>query len=342
MRLKIALVLLITAACLAWVLWGLDLSAFASTLAGARWIWLLPMALLQTGIHGARTRLMQLLIEPRVPYWPFFSLNAISNLAINVVPGRLGELVRPYLLLEQHEVPLGASFAAVFLARLIDVVMLLSLLLGVGLFVDLPAEGVVVAGVDVLRAGQRAFGAVAAGGVGFIVALVALGEPVIGLVARLLPAHPLADKLLEFLRGFVSGFRRLLREPARAAEAVTLSATAWGLTLGVVMMAAMAFDGVPRSLGAAATIWGVTIAGTIIAPTPGFFGSYEAFCVAALMLWGVGAELGSAFAIFLHLGQFAFTVLMGAVFLLWEGLSLSRLVEQSQAALGEDPPEVAS
>lgn len=342
MRLKIALVLLLTAGCLAWVLWGLDLGEFASVFTGARWWWLIPMALLQLGVHAARTRLLQLLIEPRVPYWPFFSLNAISNLAINVVPGRLGELVRPYLLLEQHHVPLGSSFAAVFLARLVDVMMLLGLLLSVGLFVDLPAQGIVVGGVDVLTAGQRAGGVVALGGALFILALATLGEPVVALVGRLLPEHPLREKLLGFLRTFVDGFQRLLAQPARAAEALSLSALAWFLTLLVVIAAAMAFDGVPRSLGAAATIWAVIIAGTIVAPTPGFFGSYEAFCLAALMLWGVDRELGSAFAIFLHLGQFSFIVLLGAVFLLKEGLSLGRLVEQSQAMVGDRGPDVAS
>ena len=55
MRLKIGLVLVITAVCLVAVLWGLDLSEALAALRAARWGFLLPMCALYLMAHVLRT-----------------------------------------------------------------------------------------------------------------------------------------------------------------------------------------------------------------------------------------------------------------------------------------------
>jgi uncharacterized membrane protein YbhN (UPF0104 family) len=65
-------------------------------------------------------------------------------------------------------------------------------------------------------------------------------------------------------------------------------------------------------------------------PTPGFFGGYELFCVAALALWKVEPGLAATFALTLHIGQFLFTCGIGGSFVLLEGISLRRVVTQSR------------
>lgn len=334
---RIALVLLLTAACLAWVLWGLNPSHIVQALREVRWQWMVPMVLLQiTVVHGLRTRRLQVLLDVPVRFGALFSINAVGNLAINVVPFRLGELVRPYLLMEQQKVPLGAAFAAIFVARLLDMTMLLALLTGVGLVVSLPPQGLVVGGVDVVAVGQRTGGVVTVGGLGFIAALVLVGEPVVQLVERLLPAHPVVERGLGFLRAFQRGFAGLVRQPLRFAEALLHSVLAWAATVVVVLTCMLAFDGIPHRLDVAATIWATTITGTIVVPTPGFVGAYEAFCLAALLLWDVPKAVGSTFAVVLHAGQLASTILLGSIFLLREGLSLRQIVASSQEVLQKE------
>jgi uncharacterized membrane protein YbhN (UPF0104 family) len=61
-------------------------------------------------------------------------------------------------------------------------------------------------------------------------------------------------------------------------------------------------------------------------PTPGFFGSFEAACTGALVLWGVEADLARTFALVLHLTQFAFTIVIGSLALVSEGLGMRALV----------------
>ena len=70
-----------------------------------------------------------------------------------------------------------------------------------------------------------------------------------------------------------------------------------------------------------------------LAPTPGFWGSYEAFCLAALLIFDVERSVGTTFAVVLHLTQFTFIVGLGSSYLLAEGLSLTGLVQRSRSQL---------
>ena len=234
--------------------------------------------------------------------------------------------MRPYLLLEAHQVPFGTSLAAVLVERLLDILMLLGMLLLVGWVVDLPAEGVVVSGVDVVSAGQHLTGAVSAVGVGGIVGLLVAGPWGLGLLERtpgLRALHPLVVS-------FHGGLGSLVARPVQGLAAVCLSLVIWSITIVAVTCLLQAFDGLPHTLAAALTTWSITLAGMTVAPTPGFFGAYEAFCLAGLMIWGVDQAVGATFAVVMHLGQFLFTVLLGGTFIVLQGLSLRTLLEDSR------------
>ncbi len=328
MRLKIAAVLLVTLLCLGWVISGIDPEQLKVSLAGARWAWLLPMFGIYVCAHALRSLRLGLLLGEPVPFIGLFSVTSIGFLAINVVPLRLGEFVRPYLLLEAHGVPFGRSLAAILVERLLDMTMLLGMLLLVGWVVELPAEGVVVAGIDVISAGQRFAGTLSAIGFAGIVALLVAGPLVLGLMDRV----PGVRALRPLAEAFHGGLQRLASEPARGLAAVVLSVVIWSITIVSVLCVLEVFDGLPHTLAAALTTWSVTLSGMTVAPTPGFFGAYEAFCLAGLLLFEVDQTIGATFAIVLHLGQFAFTVAMGGIFILWQGLSLRSLVADSRAA----------
>lgn len=91
-----------------------------------------------------------------------------------------------------------------------------------------------------------------------------------------------------------------------------------------------AFPGMPTSPQTALVVWTATLSGMSAVPTPGFFGGFEAFCTAALVLWGVPSADARVFAILLHLGQFVCTVGTGLVFLVYEGVSLLEVVRRSR------------
>jgi uncharacterized membrane protein YbhN (UPF0104 family) len=100
----------------------------------------------------------------------------------------------------------------------------------------------------------------------------------------------------------------------------------------------LAFDGLPHSLVAAGTTWTLTITGMTVAPTPGFFGSYEAFCKASLLLWDVPAQRAATFAVVLHLVQLGFTIVLGGSALALAGVNLRRVVLTSWEKGDKAPP----
>lgn len=328
---RIVAVLVLTGFFLLLAVWGIDPEVAATALAQASWIMLLPMWGLYVIAHTLRVLRLGILLGQPVPFRRLFSINSVGFLAINVIPLRMGELVRPWLLSEREKVPFGRGMAAIFIERLLDMLMLLGMLLGLAWLVPLPEGGLLIEGIDVIQAGQRFAGIIAGVGVLFGAVLVAAGEPAIRLVERL----PLGGVLAGFTRRFREGFVALLSKPGQAALLLAISAGIWLVTIGAIGVFMTAFPGIPTGIGPAWSTWSITLSGMAAVPTPGFFGSFELFCGTSLqLLWGVERDLAVAFALALHLGQFAFTVGIGALFLIVEGLSLRDLIRPASGDAG--------
>jgi uncharacterized membrane protein YbhN (UPF0104 family) len=332
--LQLALLALVTVASLGVVAAGMDVDRAAAALRAFDLSVIPPMCALYAAAHALRSWRLRLLLQHPAPLrlGRLYLINAVGYLAINLLPLRLGEMVRPWLLLEQEGVDLGRSLGAVVLERLLDLLMLLGMLSGVGWWVDLPAEGLVVQGVDVVEAGQRSLGAVVALGAVCGGAVLAVGEP----AARGIERLPLGAPFAALARQLRAGFADLGRRPAQAAGAVGLSVAIWALTIGAVWVVMQGFPGVPSTPGAAWTVWTITLIGMTLLPTPGFFGAYELACVSALWLWQVDGDVARGFALTLHLGQLGFTVALGGLGLSLLGLRASALIRPAPPRTG--PP----
>jgi glycosyltransferase 2 family protein len=318
---KLGAVFALTLVFLVAVLWGLELDKAAESLRTANWLWFLPMFLLYLAGAALRALRLWLLLDRSSPFLRFFSINAVGFLAINVMPLRLGEMVRPFLLLEKEGIPFSKGIAAILLERLLDMSMLLLLLLGLAWVVELPAQGLMVGGVDIVSVGQGGAGLLVAIGIAAGGCLVGVGEPAISLLERL----PAGVRLAGFARSFREGLSTLFSHPLRALWHVLLSILIWSCTIFGVLCALLAFPGLPATIGASWTVWTAILAGMTAVPTPGFFGIYELCASAALWLYGTGETLAKTFAVALHLGQLAFIVVLGGTFLIREGLGLRDL-----------------
>ena len=330
MKLKIGLVLVVTVVFLAVVLWGIDVERALEALGTVAWWKFLPMCALYLLTHIIRTFRLRILLGQPISYWRLFSINSVGFLAINVIPLRLGEMVRPYLLAEREGVPFGRGMAAIVLERLLDMLMLLGMLMGLTFFVELPPGGLTIEGyedVDIITVGQRFAGTIVALGILVGAVLMVVGEPAI----RLLEKLPLGGKVAGFVRKFREGFGELMKNPLQLLILLLLSVGVWGATIGAVAVVMSAFPGIPVSVGSAWSTWSITLSGMVAVPTPGFFGAYELFCSSALRLWQVDEDLAKTFAVVLHLGMFGFTVGIGALFLVLEGLSLRDLVRPADS-----------
>lgn len=331
MALRLGAVLVLTVACLAWVLWGVDYDEAIAGLGRFRWGLVLPICSLYLAAHGLRAQRFRLLLPDNaarggpLDYRASFSSLSIGYLALHVFPFRLGELVRPYLVREQRGVAFGDSLAVVVMERILDVLMLLAMILGTSLFVPLPTR-LEVGGTDILALAQRAAGVVALGGTVALGVVWAAGPE----VARRIAPLPLGGRVAPLVVRFHGAVAGLVARPAAAMQATLLSVGIWVLTLFAVQLQLVATPGLPTDFGAALATWTATLSGMAVLPTPGFFGGFEAACTAALQLLGAPRSAAAPFAILLHLVQFGFTIVLGVGFLAWEGLSLREVVAQSQ------------
>ena len=121
--------ILVSIACLFLVLRGVDLGRTADLLGGARPAWLL---LAVAGILADlffRALRWQILVAPirRVPLRRLSAYMLVGYLANNVLPARLGELVRSHYLGDREGISRSATLGTVVVERVVDTVVLVGI-----------------------------------------------------------------------------------------------------------------------------------------------------------------------------------------------------------------------
>lgn len=306
---------------LAWLLHDLDWSSVLRTVREAHKGYLVAALGVLCVNHVARSLRLGVLVRPEVPAWDLLQLSAVGFLAIQIVPFRLGEFVRPQLLV-RHGVPFGEGVGAVAMDRLLDVLMLIGLIGLVAFAVPLPADGLVVRGIDVMAAGQRASGLLFIGATATLGTLATFGRHLTPWLETLPVVGP---RLASFTAGLTRSVRRLGERPVQALVAIGWTLASWTTTIAIVWLVQQAFDGVPQALSTSLVLWMGIIAGTSVIHTPGFFGTFEAVTVAVLVLFGADPGLAKAFGLAFHLLLFAFGSTLGVTAMITMGLSLQDL-----------------
>jgi uncharacterized membrane protein YbhN (UPF0104 family) len=312
---------------LALALRGVEWDSFRSALAGADLGRFAFGVSLFFGLHLARAWRWSLLVwavRPQVPFRTTFSMCCVGFFLINVLPFRLGEFVRPWLLAERAGIPWGSGLATVVVERTLDVAALGVLLLGAVAFANLPA-GEKYDVVALVRAAVLGVLVPAALGMGGLVVLgdrgVALAERAGGLLG---PA--VGSFAGRFVRTFVEALRALgsLR---RALPVLFSTGVVWGLNTWSIAVAANAFS-LPHSLG----FWdGAALLSTICAllmlpAPPGFAGVFEFGVSTGLSLWDVPPAQSAAFALALHGAQFLLIAILGVLFLVLDRIPLGSVL----------------
>lgn len=119
-----------------WVVQGVDRDELMQALRDASVAGLILAGLLNVSHNIFRVLRWKVLLRPvqdRIPFLPMFSAVILGYMTTWIVPGRLGELVRPALLTAREKVPLGPCLGSVLADRLMDMVAIV-ILFAVGIF----------------------------------------------------------------------------------------------------------------------------------------------------------------------------------------------------------------
>jgi len=234
---------------------------------------------------------------PRAPIWPTFKAVVLS-VGLNLfLPGRISELLKATYLRDHARIALSKGMAAVFLERLIDLVIVGGLaILSSGFLVG---------------EGTRPFWLVVGGIVSLVLLILTPYLPwLVKRFAPLLPWRPLRDFVERF---FVHASSKVRGGQAMAALALGL--VSWLAGAAAIVLFLQLAGSVPLSVGAALAIFVATTLGGAVAALPGGLGTYEAAAVLALTGFGYGFEEAVVLAFAMHAIQFVFT-LPGALVIL--------------------------
>lgn len=270
-------------------------------------------------LRSARWRLL-LLHTGRVPIRRLYPVLAIGYMANNLLPGRVGELSRAYLVGRREGVSATSVLASVVIERLIDGLTVLLLLLGTLAILPLahaPGDWIAV----LTRFAALTFGIAILGCAGLIAAP-ALWLALVARAVRWLPDR-LRRLILRFVDRFIAGCAVLV-DPLLLAKIGVLSVLIWVVGAAVYLLVAAAF-GISLSLPAAVAAICVVNLATAVPQAPAGLGAFEAAAEGALVFLGVDPTTAFGITVALHAVLFFPVVVVGLVFLWRADLSLESL-----------------
>jgi hypothetical protein len=329
--------LLMTVVFLVLVFTNVDWQKMGAALRTANYLYVVPAFLLTFTGYLVRTVRWQIILAPtkRVSFASAFAVLMIGFTANNLLPARIGELVRAYALGRKEGLSKSLSLATIVVERVFDGVTIMGLLAALSLVYDLPSWGQVLA-----RGGALVFGTAMVG----ILLLLVQEERTLRFLEILLRPFParLGKAVQRIARFFIEGLHAL-RSGGSLLRIVGLSLLVWSLESASYLMLIMGFhlpiEGVSR-IYAAVFLLTVINLGNIVPAAPGYAGSFEFFAIQALTTFngGVTNEMALALAAVSHSYQYVLVTGFGLFFLWRLGLSLRSL---QQVAQQDDPPSTS-
>lgn len=301
-------------------LYRLDLREVGSALLEANYLFVVP-ALLVTFcgylLRAARWRVI-LLPSKEVSAGRLFPPLIIGFAVNNLLPARIGEFARAYLLGEKEEISKSLSFATVVVERILDGLTLIFSLFLVSLLFALPGWGRKMGLFSALFFG---------GALAFLFLLLYGREQTLRVVKRLATPLDLADRATQVADSFVEGVEALRRRHL-IPSLVLLSTLVWSCETTSYLLLTLAF---PISLSplmrvvAAVFVMVVANLGVLIPSSPGYIGTFHFFAMSALAVFGAARETALSYAVVCHGMQYLLVTGLGLVFLWRENISLFRI-----------------
>jgi uncharacterized protein (TIRG00374 family) len=235
-----------------------------------------------------------------------FPITCVGYMAITLVPMRLGELLRPYLVSAKSGIPMGSAMATIVLERVLDILTILGLLFFI-LIVSTPPPWLVKTGIGVLP--FFLFSVVMVCLLHFRKELAfALLEPLL----KRLPVH-LREKIEGMLEGFVEGFQ-IIGNGKRLLSTVFLSLLIW-ICSGVAVYSLFHFQRLNLPIMTAFVVLVVLIVGISLPTAPAMIGNFQYACIVALAFFGIPKADAFVFAMVNYVLGIGMTILLGLVFL---------------------------
>lgn len=280
-------------------------ASLLAALADFHWPWLLAAVAVSFLLMILRAWRWQLELRPleHVPFGRLWAVTSVAYTAINLIPARLGEIVRPWLIAQFSGVRMSQAIGTLVVEKLMDSFCIVTYILAALLFTEqLPAWA------------RRSAIFPAAFTLVFAI-LVALayfrGEQFVGRrVASHLPQR-VGEQLRRIVRAVLEGMR-VLPDGRLLAKVFLVSLFLWFLPI-VSSWIVMRGFGFAVPFSAALLVFLFIGIATALPNPPAMVGPFQYACILALGIYGVGQDAALAFGLLLNGLQVLTIVAQGVV-----------------------------
>ena len=309
----------------------IDFAQLLSTLKSLDWRYLLAAIFVTFVSYSLRAVRWHYLVLPLKKAAPrnLLAATIICYMANNLLPARLGEFIRAYLLAEKENLEASSVFATLVLDRLFDGFSVLIILLVTFFTVKLP-PGMENVQRGLVTGGYVTF-ALYVTVIIFLVFLKRRTATTLSFTSKILKPFPakVSGKVIPVLGSFISGIR-LTSNPKELFALVFSSALIWGTAVWPVDLLLKAFR-IDLPLAASMFILVFLVFAVMVPASPGYIGTYHAACMYGLMAFNVPKELALSVAIVMHSISFFPVIIIGFLFLWKDGISFSSLGKYKSA-----------
>lgn len=289
--------------------WQVDISHFWQAMKGADYIWAVPAVALWFLAAWARSLRWGLILRPVAPLSlrALYPVLVIGYMANNLLPARLGELIRAYILGERYGVGKVQALGTVAVERVTDGLTLVGLLAVGAMFVEMGG---------VVKALAWANLGLFLGG--FLVLSAALMKReaalrFMGLLARPLPA-PWRAKVVGAWDAFIGGLESL-RSPGILIGALCAGTVAWVLEAAMYYLVGKGF-GLEGDPALYLVLAGAANLAVALPSTSGGIGPFEWATQQVMVGAQTSRGVAAAYAVALH-GLLLIPVIIAGLAFLW-------------------------
>ncbi len=300
----------------------IEFRLLGSFLASANYLYLIPVVFIYYLTYVFRAFRWHYLMEPikSIGFASLFQAVVIGFTANLLLPARIGEFVRAYYIGKAEDVSKSASFATIVIERLLDGFTILTFLIMVLIFLEIPEDNIVIG--QLLKKGGYISFLLYVTVIVFLWLLRKYTAKFVSVIERVFGFLPRSflEKILKLLVSFAEGLHAF-RGPRQVAVISAHSLVIWFLNVVVVFMTALAFD-ISLSLIGSMFVLVMLVFGVMIPSAPGFIGTYHTACLYAFLFYNLPKEKALSIAIVMHATFFFPTIALGLFLIARQKMSL--------------------
>ncbi len=319
-KLKVFLGVAISALFIYILMRNIDYAEIRAALRGINYYVILPAVILQLASYWVRSARWRYILSgiKEIKTKDLLPIISISYMANNLLPLRMGEIVRAYMVGKKSNISSAAAFSTIILERIYDGITLL-LFLGITALVFPFPDWVKQIGI---LTSLLFFGALI-----FLIGLVSFKQKSLLFLNRCLKVFPkgIAQKVKDISDKFIEGFE-VVRNKKVLIPIGIYSIIIWTMEASLFYAIAQAFE-FHSAIYLSFFVLVIVNLGIMVPSSPGYIGTFEFFVTRSLNVFGIAKEIALGYALILRVFQYIPITIVGMIFMLIEGLTFSKITK---------------